>query len=144
MLPFLPATSHAYLLRAAQSLTDAINAIDDTPRRYAGAHVAALQATAALLAARARPIQGERRAQKNVWVLLAEMAPEFSEWADLFAASAQKRAYAETDSLYSVSVREADDLIREVDHFLALIETSLGLDSHLPLSTGLVLRPRSA
>ena len=72
MLPFLPATSHAYLLRAAQSLTDAINAVDDPPRRYAGAHVAALQATAALLAARARPSQGERRGQKNAWALLAE------------------------------------------------------------------------
>ena len=52
--------------------------------RYASAHVAALRATAALLAARARPtpVTARRRpVQRNAWVLLAQVAPEFAEWA---------------------------------------------------------------
>ena len=52
--PFsLPATTHSYLARAAESLRDAVVA-PDVPTRYACAHVAALRAAAALLAARAR------------------------------------------------------------------------------------------
>ena len=50
----LPATTHSYLARAAESLSEAV-AAPDVPTRYACAHVAALRAAAALLAARARP-----------------------------------------------------------------------------------------
>ncbi len=50
----LPATAHSYLERSATSLRDAITA-RDVPTRYACAHVAALCAAAALLAARAGP-----------------------------------------------------------------------------------------
>ena len=82
----LPATAHSYLERSATSLRDSITA-RDVPTRYACAHVAALCAAAALLAARARPAPRGRR-QKNAWVLLAEVAPELSEWASFFAAGA--------------------------------------------------------
>jgi hypothetical protein len=144
MISFLPAASHVYLERSAQSLTEAINAIDDVPHRYASAHVSALQAAAALLAARARPASGRSRSQKNVWVLLAEVAPEFSEWADFFAAGAKKRAAAEAGITRMVTMREADDLVREADRFLALIETSLGLAPHVACSVTPALDPRSA
>jgi hypothetical protein len=50
----LPATTHSYLARAAESLSEAMTATD-VPTRYACAHVAALRAAAALLAARAHP-----------------------------------------------------------------------------------------
>jgi hypothetical protein len=132
--PFdLPAATHAYLERAAQSLREAIVAREVT-LRYAHAHVAALRATAALLAARARPTRSRRGrgAQKNAWVLLAEVAPELSEWATFFAAGAAKRAAAEAGSTRAVSEREADDLVRDADRFLGLIEQSLGLDRHVP------------
>jgi hypothetical protein len=138
--PFaLPPATHAYLARAAASLREAIVSTEVT-LRYVQAHVAALQATAALLAARALPAGprrggGPRRrsAQKNAWVLLAEVAPEFSEWAAFFAAGAAKRAAAEAGSSRAVSEREADDLVRDADRFLGLVETSLGLDRHVPL-----------
>lgn len=130
--PFdLPAATHAYLERAAQSLREAITSTEVT-RRYAHAHVAALRATAALLAARAHPAPRRSR-QKNAWVLLAEVAPEFREWAAFFAAGAPKRAAAEAGSVRAVSEREADDLVRDADRFLALVECSLGLDRHLPV-----------
>jgi len=130
---FLPAATHSYLERAADSLREAITA-STAPERYAHAHVSALRATAALLAARAQPVPPSRRArQKNAWVLLAEVAPELSEWASFFAAGAGKRAAAESGSRRAVTEREADDLVRDADRFLALVETSLGLVEHTPI-----------
>lgn len=129
---FLPGATHVYLERAAESLREAI-LCDDVPQRYALAHVAALRATAALLAARARPAPGRRRRQRNAWVLLTEVAPELTEWASFFAAGAQKRAAAEAGSRRAVTAREADDLVRDADRFLALVETALGLVGHAPI-----------
>jgi hypothetical protein len=131
--PFsLPATTHSYLARAAESLHDAV-AAPDVPTRYARAHVAALRAAAALLAARARPAAtgGRRRPQKNAWVLLAEVAPELAEWATFFAAGAAKRAAAEAGSTRAVTEREADDLVRDADRFLSVVEQALGLTPHV-------------
>jgi hypothetical protein len=127
----LPAATHSYLERSAESLREAITCTD-VPQRYALAHVAALRATAALLAARAQPMPVHRRRQKNAWVLLAEVAPELSEWATFFSAGAAKRAAAEAGSRRSVTEREADDLVRDADRFLAVVETSLGLSGHAP------------
>ena len=130
--PFsLPATTHAYLARAAESLRDAMVA-RDVPTRYACAHVAALRAAAALLAARARPVAStaRRRPQKNARILLAEVAPELAEWATFFAAGAAKRAAAEAGSTRAVTEREADDLVRDADRFLAVVEQGLGLAPH--------------
>ncbi|MCR1781640.1 chromosome segregation protein SMC [Nocardioides carbamazepini] len=128
----MPATTHNYLIRSAESLSEAV-AARDVATRYACAHVAALRAAAALLAARARPTSGRRRAQRNAWVLLAEVAPELSEWAAFFAAGAAKRAAAEAGSARAASEREADDLVRDADRFLALVEQALGLTPHVPL-----------
>ena len=125
----LPASTHSYLSRAAASLSDAITA-HDVPTRYACAHVAALRAAAALLAARARPTAPRRRQQRNAWVLLAEVAPELEEWARFFAAGAAKRAAAEAGSTRAVTEREADDLVRDADRFLGVVESSLGLVPH--------------
>ena len=133
--PFaLPAATHSYLERAAASLREAM-ATPEVPMRYAGAHVPALRATAALLAARATPAAGPRRGrQKNAWVLLAEVAPELSEWAAFFSAGAAKRAAAESGSVRAVTEREADDLVRDADRFLGLVEESLGMTRHVPLA----------
>lgn len=137
----LPATTHSYLLRAAESLSEAVTT-PDIPTRYACAHVAALRAAAALLSARARPATGRRRHQKNAWVLLAEVAPELGEWATFFAAGASKRAAAEAGSSRAATEREANDLVRDADRFLAIVEQSLGLTPHESVSTTVV--PRAA
>ena len=144
--PFsLPATTHSYLARAAESLSEAITATD-VATRYACAHVAALRAAAALLAARARPATSRRRPQKNAWILLAEVAPELAEWATFFAAGAAKRAAAEAGSTRAVTEREADDLVRDADRFLTLVEQALGLaphvSSHVPLHLSVVPGPQ--
>ncbi|GAB3197026.1 hypothetical protein GCM10027062_07720 [Nocardioides hungaricus] len=129
----LPATTHAYLARAAESLSEAV-AAREVPARYACAHVAALRAAAAVLAARAAPAPVRRRPQRNAWLLLAEVAPELAEWAQFFAGGAAKRAAAEAGSTRAVTEREADDLVRDADRFLAIVERSLGLVPHVALA----------
>ncbi len=121
------------LIRAGHALDEAEEAPDHLIR-YASAHVAALRAAAAVLAVRARPTPGRRRAQRNAWVLLAEVAPEFAEWAAFFAAGASKRAAAEAGLTRAVSERDADDLLRDATTFVELVERSLGLPSRTVLS----------
>jgi hypothetical protein len=143
----VPAATFAYLERAAASLREAITSTD-AGMRYAHAHVAALRATAALLAARARPAAAVprrgRAPQRNAWVLLADVAPEFAEWATFFSAGAAKRAAAEAGSRRAVTEREADDLVRDADRFLGLVEESLGLTRHLPVPAYLPVQPAGA
>lgn len=122
------------LIRAGHALDEAEEAPDHL-LRYASAHVAALRAAAAVLAVRARPSTSKRRrVQRNAWVLLAEVAPEFAEWAAFFAAGANKRAAAEAGLTRAVSEREADDLLRDATTFVELVEQTLGLPSRTVLS----------
>ncbi len=118
------------LLAAAQrGLTEA--ALESrASRRYAVAHLAALRAAAAVLATRARPTG--RRGPRSAWDLLAQAAPELAEWAAFFAAGAGKRAAAEA-GLDAVTPREADDLLRDVETFLALAETTVGVPHQISL-----------
>lgn len=101
--------------------------------RYAGAHLAALRGTAAVLAARAHPDTHSgtgarrRRRLRSAWELLCEVAPEMGEWAAFFAAGAAKRAAAEAGVTHAVTVREADDLVRDVETFLAVVATTVGV-----------------
>jgi hypothetical protein len=92
--------------------------------RYALAHLAALRAAAAVLACRTQP-QVRRAKPRSAWVLLAEVAPELREWAQFFAAGAAKRAAAEAGLAGVVSPREADDLLRDTESFVAVVETTL-------------------
>ncbi|MBM0279648.1 SAV_6107 family HEPN domain-containing protein, partial [Micromonospora tarensis] len=104
--------------------------------RYAAAHLAALRAAAALLAARARPAPSRRNRITSVWVLLCAVAPELDEWSRFFAAGASKRAAAEAGIPRVVSAREADDLLRAAEQFVTVVETALGV-AHQPALDGL-------
>jgi hypothetical protein len=95
--------------------------------RYATAHLAALRAAAAVLAARARPAPGRRSRLTSVWALLTLVAPEFDEWAAYFAASAGKRAAAEAGIPRVVSAWQADELVRSAESFVSVVELALGL-----------------
>jgi len=123
--PALPAAAAQLLEQAHRGLTEAAGYAD--PRqRYAAAHLAALRAAAAVLAARTRPEAAGRRRPRSAWVLLAQVAPELGEWATFFAAGAAKRAAAEAGLSHAVTEREADDLVRDVGGFLAVVDSSLG------------------
>ncbi|MEV0569694.1 SAV_6107 family HEPN domain-containing protein [Dactylosporangium sp. NPDC050588] len=105
--------------------------------RYATAHLAALRAAAAVLAARAVPAAPGRRSKvTSVWSLLVLVAPELSDWAAYFAAGASKRSAAEAGIPRVVTAREADDLMRSAEQFIAVIEVGLGF-SYQPRLEGL-------
>ncbi|WP_407651412.1 SAV_6107 family HEPN domain-containing protein [Actinoplanes sandaracinus] len=115
------------LVEAARTTPDGL--------RYATAHLAALRAAAALLAARARPsAPGRRTRATSAWSLLVLVAPEFSDWAGYFALGASKRAAAEAGIPHVVSAREADDLLRAAEQFVAVAESALGLSYQPPLA----------
>lgn len=109
--------------RAERALLEAAGNADDVTR-YAGAHVAALRTAAAVLAVRTRP---HPRGERNAWVLLTRVAPELAEWAAFFAAGAPKRAAAEAGLTAAVTTREADDLVRDAEAFLRVVEQLLDL-----------------
>lgn len=133
------------LVLARRGLVEA-GAATTPGERYAAAHLAALRVAAAVLACRARPTSGPAAARRSrptsAWVLLAAVAPELGEWAGFFAAGARKRAAAEAGLPSAVTAREADDLVREAEAFLVMVETtvlgeSLGLSgSQLLLASG--------
>ena len=127
------ATPHSrdLLAGAARELLVA-GVAQESESRYAHAHLAALRAAAAVLAARARPRSRRGSRVRSAWVLLADIAPEFSEWAAFFAAGATKRAAAEAGLRGVVTAREADDLVREAEQFLSLVARQLGA-IHQPL-----------
>lgn len=98
-------------------------AATDPADRYAIAHLAALRAAAAVLAARARPTRGRRG---SVWTLMTRVAPEFDEWAAFFAAGSAKRQAVQAGLSAGVPAREADDLVRQVAVFISLVGESIG------------------
>ncbi|GAA4462321.1 SAV_6107 family HEPN domain-containing protein [Phytohabitans houttuyneae] len=104
--------------------------------RYAAAHLSALRAAAAMLAARAQPAPTRRNRVTSVWTLLLMVAPELREWATYFAAGASKRAAAQAGIPRVVTGREADDLLRAAEQFVAVVEVALGL-AHQPALDGL-------
>jgi hypothetical protein len=94
-------------------------------QRYALAHLAAGGAAPAGGGGRAKPAEARRGRPRSAWVLLAQVAPELTEWAQFFAAGAQKRAAAEAGLRGVVTPREADDLLRDAESFLSVVETTL-------------------
>jgi hypothetical protein len=100
--------------------------------RYEAAHLAALRTAAAVLAARTTPDQ-VRRGPRNAWVLLARVAPELREWAEFFSLAARRRAVAQAGHPGGITSREADDLLRDAETFLAVATRLLGLPHHPPL-----------
>lgn len=103
--------------------------------RYVGAHLAALRAAAAVVAARAEPATGRRKRPQSVWELLPRVEPALCEWAAFFAAGAGKRAAAEAGLPRAVAPREADDLLRDAAIFVSLVGGALGVPDQplLPL-----------
>jgi hypothetical protein len=132
----LPNRTPAQLLALARhGLTEAAATRPDG-LRYAAAHLAALRAAAAMLAARARPAPTRRPRVTSVWTLLVMVAPELTEWATFFATGASKRAAAEAGIPRVVTAREADDLLRAATEFVCLVEDTLGV-AHQPALDGL-------
>ncbi|HVD63984.1 MAG TPA: SAV_6107 family HEPN domain-containing protein [Lapillicoccus sp.] len=120
----------------------------DAGERYVEAHLGALRAAAALLAARSLPsgagssssgrairTSTTRSRPRSVWELLPRVAPELTEWSAFFAASARRRAAIERGG--RIAARESDDLLRQAENFLEIVQDLLGLprdDTLAPIS----------
>jgi hypothetical protein len=130
----VPGAALSLLRTARQGLAEA-ESEGDPATRYISAHLAALRAAAAIVAARGEP-GTRRRRPRSVWELLPQVEPALAEWAAFFAASAAKRAAAEAGLPRAASAREADDLLRDASTFVAVAEQALGLagEPMLPLS----------
>ena len=113
--------SRDLLTDADRELTGAVRATT-AAERYAAAHLAALRAAAAVLAARARPTTGRRA---SAWDLLTRVAPEFTEWAAFFAAGSAKRQAVQAGIPRTISEREADDMVRQSEEFLGLVRAAV-------------------
>lgn len=94
-------------------------------RRYPAAYLAALRAASAVLAVRARPL-ARRGAERNVWQLLMQVAPELGEWAAFFASCSATRAAAEAGIARLVGRRAADDLLRQAEQFVGIVRVGIG------------------
>lgn len=121
--PHLPQQVHHLLGVSAHTIVEA-SVIADPSIRYVTAHVGALRAAAAVIAARAVP--KKRSGIASTWTLLTRIAPELSEWAVFFASSAHMRAAAEAGTAH-VTDRLADDLVREAQAFREAVCRVLGV-----------------
>ena len=135
----VPPSSLDLLDRSRDSLVAAVTA-STAGERYVAAHLGALRAAAAVLSVRGRPHRAGR--PRSVWEVLPAVAPELGEWAIFFDAGASRRAAIEAGRDDVVSSREADDLVRDGEAFLVVVEQLLGLPRHHVLPPGAVsLRP---
>ncbi|NUW31312.1 chromosome segregation protein SMC [Nonomuraea sp. SMC257] len=124
--PRLSQAVRAHLTDSRSCLAEA--SVARTPAsRYVSAHLAALRAAAAILAARPQPMEGRRRRLRSAWELLPEAEPELAEWAAYFAVSAAKRAAAEAGMVRGVSAADADELLAEAETFVTRVEEMLGV-----------------
>ncbi len=122
----------ADLARARTALHEAAD-LPAAAERYLAVHAAALRVAAVVLAVRARPAPASR--PRNAWRLLAEVAPELGEWAAFYAATEHRRDALRGGVTGLVSSREADDLLRDTEGFLALVEQAVappGPSAHRP------------
>jgi HEPN superfamily protein len=116
---YRPSAAGALFEQARRALLDAEYSTHPVDR-YAQAHLAALRAAAAVLAARARPRRRSR--PTSAWVLLATIAPELAEWSAYFATTSATRSAAEAGVRRLVTTRDADDLVRQAGEFLTLAQ----------------------
>jgi hypothetical protein len=121
-----PASLRADLQRAHAAIHEAELAADPS-ERFLAAHLAALRVAAIVLRVRAGSTPTRQPGRpRNAWRLVAEVAPEFAEWASYFATTEAKRDAVRSGEQALVTAREADDLVRDARSFLRVVEASLG------------------
>jgi len=122
--PPVPTSAIMLIERARAGLLQACDA-RSAAERYVAAHLAALRAAAAVLAVLGRPAM--RGGPRSVWEVLPRVAPELGEWAAFFAATASRRAAVEAGRGEIITIRDADDLLRDAEAFHDVVESFLGL-----------------
>jgi hypothetical protein len=126
-----PPTSIAVLtlLERSRTTLEAACLASETSERYRDAHLGALRAAAAVVAARTAPAARSR--PRSVWQVLPVVAPELGEWASFFATCSARRSVLDRGGL--IAPREADDLLRQAEMFLEIVQDLLGIPLTVPL-----------
>ena len=120
-----PASLRADLQRAHAAILEAELA-EHPSERFLGAHLAALRVAAIVLTVRGGPTSGgPSRGRRGAWEAVADVAPEFTEWATLFAATESKRDAVRSGARAIVTAREADDLVRHARAFLNVVDRAV-------------------
>jgi hypothetical protein len=114
-----PSRSVVTLLGSARDGLREAQAATTPAERFRLAHLAALRSAAAVLAVRATAKRSSR--PTDAWTLLTAVAPEYGEWAAFFAAHSSTRSAVEAGATRLVGQRDADDMVRQADLFLALV-----------------------
>ena len=118
-LPF----ATAQLLRRADAELLAARFTAEPDEQFVHAHLAALRAAAALVAAWGAPTR--RGGPRAVWDLLARTAPEFEKWTAYFASGAQARADIEAGVEDVVTADRAGEVLATAEDFVDEIRIAL-------------------
>ncbi len=127
------------LLERARATLESACRTTEASERYRDAHLGALRAAAALVAARTVPTPRAR--PRSVWQVLPGVAPELGEWAAFFAACSAHRSVIDRGG--HISAREADDLLRQAEMFLEIVQDLLGVPLTVPLPQSITPVSRS-
>lgn len=118
-----PAPRVAALLEQARRSLAAAKSADNAADRYTAAHVAAVRAAAALVAARGS--RSRRARPVPVWTLLAQAAPDMAAWAPHFAAQDRTRAAVEAGVTRLVNDLTAADALARSTVFVDAVQARL-------------------
>jgi len=127
------------LLERGHTTLEAACRTSDASERYRDAHLGALRAAAALVASRTVP--SPRSRPRSVWQVLPGVAPELGEWAAFFAACSAHRSVIDRGG--HISARESDDLLRQAEMFLEIVQDLLGVPATIPLPQSITPVSRS-
>lgn len=117
------------LIERSRLTLESASRTSDASERYLDAHLGALRAAAALVAARTTPSLRSR--PRSVWQVLPSVAPELGEWAAFFASTSARRGVIDRGG--RIPAREADDLLRQAGMFLEIVHDHLGILRSAPL-----------
>jgi len=84
--------------------------------QFSHAHLAALRAGAAVVAAKGRP--GGRRALRSVWEMLDVVAPDLARWSAYFAAAAPLRSAVDAGRFDAISSDRAEQAVCAAEDFV--------------------------
>ncbi|MGY4646127.1 SAV_6107 family HEPN domain-containing protein [Cellulomonas sp. URHB0016] len=117
----------AELLRRADGELLAAQFSPEAWEQFSHAHLAALRAGAAVVAAQGRP--GSRRAPRSVWELLDVVAPELARWSASFAAAATLRSAVDAGRFDVISPERAEQAVCDAEDFVDAARAMLQLGS---------------
>lgn len=119
-----PGVGHvADLLHRADAELVAAQFSSEAWEQFSHAHLAAVRAGAAVVAARGRP--GGRRAPRTVWDMLGAVAPELSRWSAYFADAASLRSAVDAGRFDSVTAERAEQAVCAAEDFVDAVRLTI-------------------